>query len=339
MPTLDKYKSLITQYQIKKFNSSENIMNDKEALLASKKLINSARAIEENIVLKFPEEYLIFIEAGGLRHFESKFFQIFLYDERDIVEFNRGDSSYPELQNYLLFGQDDGSYSYFFDVHNNLEKGVNAIYRIDRGLLSKEYFLFVAQDFLDFFQKLLNNETLSTEYCFKQIDSFIKSPSAYNRIKSTISEETIQELNYYRSIFKKLDGHDLGYNMNDEDFTILDEIEKSNSYSISLDYKVFLSEFRGGTYWSKSLFIDFYADDGLFDKNLNESNKTDIKHKDFFIFATTDSHQEIYFDPNNKIGHGRNAVYITSLTSQDLSKGVLLAESLRALFEKLANDK
>ncbi len=339
MISIDECKLLITNYyQSTKANISDNARDDTQALTRSTNFINSIKKIEQSVGLKFPKDYLSFIEAGGLRHFENEGFQIYLYDDKDIIEFNRGDSSYPNLQSYLLFGQDEGSYSYFFDTNNLLGKGKDAVYRIDRGLLSKEYFIFLSKDFISFFHKMIDNEDLSSEYIFKLIHTFTKNQSTYKQIKDKFNMDTIQEIDNFKSLFTKLDGYDLGYNMNDEDFTILDEIETRNRYSITFDYKVFLSEFRGGTYWSKKLLIDFYADDGLSDKNITDNEKNEDKHADFFIFASTDKQQELYFDPKNELGHGPNAVYITSLTSQDLSKGIFFADNLHILFQKLVND-
>jgi hypothetical protein len=132
----------------------------------SASFLNNLSDIERKLGLKFPSQYAEFIKADGLSGYTNDKFELYLYDEQDIDEFNIGDSRFEEMKEYLLFGQDGGSNTYFFDPDNILNMGNEAVYRVARSAVDKSAFTLLANDFKEFFNLMIANKELNEEYTF-----------------------------------------------------------------------------------------------------------------------------------------------------------------------------
>lgn len=342
------FKLILEQYYNMNQRTKDELLKYKiEAERNSQLFINNLLAIEKKLGMHFPDKYIELISNNGLSGFENTHFQIYLYDEKDIYEFNLGESSIDEMRDYLCFGQDGGSYTYFFDPNNILQNGKDAVYRIDRGVLRKEYFNLIADDIFDLFDLLVSDKEVNDQYLSKKKDNLNhihnKDRENANIILERLSKsrnEKIEEMikNIY-STLPLLSGYDLGHNFDNEEFYILKDIETHNNYKIPIEYQHFLFEFRGGGYWTDNRILEFYVIDALKEFNLENACKIKEFSKNFLIIGSTDDHRLLFIDPTNTLGNGTDIIYSIHRKAKNSSEAILLASNIIELFRNLADNK
>ena len=341
------YKSLIDQYyNLNEKTKEEKSHYEKAALLESQAFISNIIEIQNKLGKKFPHEYVDFISSGGLTGFENDYFQIYLYNEKDLYEFNIGESSYEEMKDFICFGQDGGSYTYFFDPTNKLDNGTEAVYRVSRSTLGKEYFIFLSKDFKSLFSSLLKNQQLNSDYLKKKIQSSEndklseqnKGLEILNTIRQSSSQnQKIQiELDKVISIISNLPDYEYGYNMTDEDFYIIEKIQNEYSTQLPNFYLCLLDKLRGGSYSSVFFWFQLYDRGGLEAYNFDEKKEI---FKDFIIIGTDIKMNPLFIDPKKLLSINNEAIYYIEKKARKITDATKIANNFLELFNLLLSDQ
>jgi hypothetical protein len=367
MTETEVFKQMITKY----FNQNERTGKEKKEYEkfnpeSSIKLVESIPAIQKKLGYTFPDQYVNFLKAEGLGSYLNDCGEdLFIYNENDLYEFNytphnHGESAFEELQGYLLFGQDGGECSYFFDPSNLLGFGTDAVYRIDRDVLEKEYFELLAKDFKEFFSFFIENKELPTtrpfytepeeppkgkgEAIVQRIQQEAqKEPDVYKKLQSDMNQIK-SYLEFIDSKYTNMDsdyGYEYGYNMNDKDFYIINELEVHFDRKLPIEYLYLLNMLRGGYYRSPNLFLEFSAYDGLEFYNL--SKKANKKLSKQLVFANIPLLNGIsylvFLDMNNILGNGSSAIYMLPDEAKKLTEASFIAKDFVDLFRLIAENQ
>lgn len=149
----DSYKKLLSELREEHYE-----LSDEED---GKELLVSIDSLQKQLGFTFPESYIAFLGAIGPGAFENGLFEIYLYDYQDLILFNIGEDRFPELEDYIVFAQDGGSYLYIFDKKNKLQKGNEAVFRVSMTALDDDYIIYLAKDFFHLFELFVHEKKLN----------------------------------------------------------------------------------------------------------------------------------------------------------------------------------
>ena len=367
MTETEVFKQMITKY----FDQNERTRKEKKEYEkfnpeSSIELVEKLPVIQKKLGYTFPEQYVNFLQAGGLGSYLNDLGEdLFIYNENDLYEFNytphnHGESAFEELQGYLLFGQDGGECSYFFDPSNLLGYGTDAVYRIDRDVLEKEDFELLAKGFKEFFSFFIENKELPTTRPFytepeehpkdegeavvqRILHEAQKEPDVYKKIQDDMKQIKTY-LDFIDSKCTGIDsdyGYEHGYNMDNKKFYIINKLETYFGYSLPIAYLYLLITLRGGYYKSPNLYIEFAAAAGLEYYNLHKKNNKKLSKQ--LVFANIPSLNSIsylvFLDMNNLIGSSSSAIYMIPEKSKKLTDACYIAKDFVDLFRLIAENK
>ena len=120
-----------------------------------KDTLQAINEIENQLKIAISEQYKDFLKAeiGNYIYNPNSIDEFRAYDATELFSYNSigdniGYNSIEELSNFLIVGQDEGEYSYFFDVHNTLNHGTDTFWRVNRSSCSN--FEIVGNTFIDY---------------------------------------------------------------------------------------------------------------------------------------------------------------------------------------------
>lgn len=359
MKTAEQFKELLARYCQRDEETKdeyEDFISEKSEV-SMKRLFESLPSVEEKFKLKLPDEYKAFVEAAYSWGMWGKSNEFNIYNEQDIYEFNyigshQGRSSFEELKDYFMFGQDTGEKSYFFDPFNKLGYGIDAVWRIDRCTCNKRDFELVAKDFYELAEKFCNEEDEHYEQPFENergvqdgisINQFLadnveSNPALMEKINMT--QEKIAE---YFKILKSKDSMARVkriWNADSENEVHLNVSETKNFppivFYLVVKYNYLFNFGRHS--------IITQSGESLLEENYGRYAMKILK--DMFVFATVnksilskdiDAFLDYFFiDTNDKLGNGSEAVYIICTKSKRLEEACHVAKDIVDLFRIFA---
>lgn len=105
-----------------------------------------------------PDEFIELLTSTESMDITGKEEVIHFMSLKDLNLINDDNTELPFL---FFFGDDRGSDFYAFDTQNKWGYGKNAIYRIARGAISKEYSIYLSADLFEFIDKICKGEDFS----------------------------------------------------------------------------------------------------------------------------------------------------------------------------------
>ena len=357
MKTAKQFKEIIKQYYNRDEQTREQYEDFKSQYSYSnlKKIFDSLPEIEKKFKIKLPQDYKTFIEADSAWFMNGEIQQFGIYDKKGIYELNyigshKGSSSFEELKDFYLFGQDYGEQSYFFDPFNKLGYGIDAVWRVNRCSLDKRDFELVAKDFYELVDK----------FCKKEDDNYItpfkNEKSIYDG--SVISDFLIQKVETNPVLVEKIkkmqekieDYFSLMKNTRARIKKIrYFSIDEERNFRLPTTYNLPLEVLyiiQKSFYFVaiKDFIITSLCDESLIERNYGKYSLEILK--DMFVFASSDSSRFVskninamdYFfvDPSNILGKGSDAVYIICNKSKKLEEACYVAKDIVDLFRIFA---
>jgi hypothetical protein len=372
MTQTEMFKQMIAKY----FEQDERTLEEKKEYdkfnpESSVELVRKLPAIQKKLGCTFPDLYVNFLQAGGLSSYlNDRGYDLFIYNEQDLYEFNytthhHGESAFEEMEGYLLFGQDGGECSYFFDPTNILGYGADAVYRIDRAVLERKAFELLAKDFKEFFSIFVENKELphtrpfyvkpeeppkgEGEAVVQRIQQDAqRNPAGYKKLQADM-KQIKSYLAFIDSKCTDIDSdysYECGYNMSDKDFYIVNKLEAHFNRVLPIEYLYLLNTLRGGFYQSPNIFFHFNNDLELTIYNLDPKANKQIK--DMLVFGYVPSHLRlssdnvfdfVFLDMNNRLGNGPSAIYMLPDKAKKLSEASYIAKDFVDLFRLIAENE
>lgn len=360
MKTIDQFKKIIEHYYNRDEHTKEQYKDFKNQYSISnlKSFFDSLPEIEEKLRIRLPQDYKTFIEADSAWFINGEMQQLGIYDEKGIYELNhigsyKGDSSFEELKDFYLFGQDYGEQSYFFDPFNKLGYGTDAVWRVNRGSLDKRDFELVANDFYELVEKFCKKEDGNCITPFKNenyisdgfvIRDFLIQKVEANPILMKKIKEMQEKIEGYFSLIKNARARIKKIRYFD-----INEEKKYRLPSISNLPLEILYIIQRSLYFitTKDYITTSLCDESLIERNYGKYSLSILK--DMFVFATCDSSHFVdkninamdYFfvDPSNILGKGSDAVYIICNRSKELDEACYVAKDIVDFFRIFVEDK
>lgn len=355
MNNVDKFKEIFQKYYKRDVITLKQQKDmDTNSLKKLKEHFNSISRMERKLHIKIPELYKSFIESESGWYIKGDKEEINLYNETEIYEFNyigefKGASSFEELKDLFVIGQDNGEYWYFMDPLNKLGYGKESVWKVDCSSCTKSNFELIADNFLK----------LADKYCNKD-DSIISKPFSNENIQPQgySIDDVINKylgknknfLNIENDIYIKIEKYfDL---MKEKNITC--RIKKyynssgdKSQYIIptlkNLSYEILylIQNFRFSIY--SDVIFDTMCNEEFIDKNYGKDSLHILK--DMFVFASTNksifcsekenSSDYFFVDPQNQLGKGPDAIYVICNKSKDLEEAYYVAKDIVDLFKML----
>ena len=152
---------------------NEFFENQEFYLKLLKTTLQAINEIEEKLCITVSEQYKDFLKAeiGNYIYNPDSSDEFRAYDAKELFSFNYigkniGYNAIEELSDFLIVGQDNGEYSYFFDVHNTLNYGTDTFWRVNRSSCSN--FEIVGNTFIDFLIEVSARKKINAITPFKQ---------------------------------------------------------------------------------------------------------------------------------------------------------------------------
>ncbi len=362
MTSVEKYKKIAKIY----YNRDDKTKKEKENFISQngeKSMLlffNAMNKIEEKLGVKFPVLYKDFIQSACIWILSGEKNYFCCYDEESIYEFNdigenKGYSSWKELNNYLVIGQDQGESSYFSDPKNLLGFGTEAVWKVNRTSLGNgnEFFELVGKDFFEFFENCVNKKDVFEKFPFmKKVqisninDKYIDHLKEKVYIKGSIekTETAIKQINEYISKLK-VNGSRIGiskYRM--IHFDCLKKLELKNKQIFPYELFYILLKIGYVSYCTSN--IKFAPINATQLELFNYGKKSIKSLKNMIIFSynekslfmdSTDTIWDLFFiDFTNQIGNGSDAIYMICQKSKKIEEACYVAKDIVDLFRIFA---
>ena len=359
MNTPEQFKQILARYYRRdertKAEHEDFIRENSEASM--KKLFESLPSVERKFSLQLPDGYKAFVESAcswGLWG-ESNDFRI--YDEEELYEFNhigahKGRSSFEELKDYFMFGQDTGEKSYFLDPFGRLGFGTEAVWRIDRCSCDKRDFELVAKDFHELVEKFCDKEDgdFARPFENERPESkgiIIKELLAKNVENDSRLIEKIDEMQdkieQYFSLMKNKNIRGKIRRIRHSDIDEQKNFRLPATIGLPMEILYLIQNFFY-IVSTDDFIIASLCDESLVEKNYGKYSLHILK--DMFVFAfsnasrfagrTINAMDYFFVDPTNRLGNGPEAVYIIYTKSKTLEEACLVAKDIVDLFRLLA---
>ncbi|MCG8570375.1 MAG: SMI1/KNR4 family protein [Spirochaetes bacterium] len=292
--------------------------------------------LQRELNFTFPESFIVFVKTIGLGYFRNNHSdEIVTYSYKDLILFNIGEDRFPELEDYIVFGQDEGSYLYLFDPRNKLQKGKNAIFRNTMDGLTDEDMEFLAKDMSEFFALLANDKKLNRKRLKDEegFDNSLKYDGSSAEIEMTphLADQMEQIQKYIDSMDKKK------YRISEKKQALdyIQTLEEQHEIKYPASYLAVLKNYQAGSFGNDHLRIIFLDRDSLFEYNVKKRKPL---FKKFIVIAMTTKSEHIFLDPQDKLGKGENAIFRIKVNAKKIDQAFYLAKDFAALFEMLANN-
>lgn len=359
MATVEQFKELINRYYQRDDDTKEQYEEFKSQYSYSnlKSTFESLPEIEKKFKITLPQDYKNFIEADSAWYMNGETQQFGVYDKKNIYELNwigkhKGHSSFEELKDFYVFGQDYGEITYFLDPLNKLGYGIDAVWRVNRCSRDKRSFEFVAKDFYELIEKFCNNEDGSYERPFENekliVDGFVIEDILKNNVENNsdylriIGNWQTQIEIYIKQIEKKdifCQIQPITYSDVEESKTYIIPFKKNIPFKILYlvqknMYSIFFQEEIFTTVCDEDLIIKNYGKQSI--KQLKEMFVFASSNSSRFVSKNTNAMDYFFVDPTNLLGRGSDAVYIICNKSKKLEEACYVAKDIVNLFRIFA---
>jgi hypothetical protein len=319
-----------------------------EGAAEAARILSNMEELEALTGKRFPQAYKEYLTHIGCCGFIVGECELGLYGYRDLLAFNIGKERYEEMRDYLIFGEDAGSDSWFFDCGNKMGMGSGAVFIVDRGYLEEDGFVYRGKDFKEAIERLATETELKHEYFLKKVPPTEEETGRrealarqfLERIEADLSVDAaageiardVERIKRYRDLIYEVHTSML---IMDEGFADLWELEKGLSIKLPLSYLVLLKELRGGSYNSRKYMFSLSRTADLLRFNIGKHKKK-ILEKHLVIGMTYDG--KIFMDVDNNLGKGQEALFYIEFDAEEVGDAVFLARDFVDLFRMLAED-
>ena len=152
---------------------NEFFENQEFYLKLLKTTLQAINEIEEKLCITVSEQYKDFLKAeiGNYIYNPDSTDEFRAYDAQELFSFNYigddvGYNAIEELKDFLIVGQDNGEYSYFFDIQNTLNHGTDTFWRVNRSSYSN--FEIAGNSFIDFLTEVSARRKIKKIIPFEQ---------------------------------------------------------------------------------------------------------------------------------------------------------------------------
>lgn len=362
MNNIEKIKNAFTSFY--NFNDdTREIMNEfyenqESYLKLLKNTLQAINEIENKLKITVSEQYKDFLKAeiGNYIYNPGSIDEFRAYDAQELCSFNYigdnvGYNAIEELSDFLIVGQDNGEYSYFFDVHNTLNHGTDTFWRVNRSSCTD--YEIVGNTFIDFLTEVSAGKKINAINPFQQKEeknpenikeAFIKKISnqlAKDKLQSI--DENIKTINEYLAMIRQKDDLFCVSEYWDEhiqSFMNLSNVIKESFPNFSALILVSIADI---SFSLSNISFELLLGEKLESFNIGKKAKKYLK--DMFVFAYSDSRflevngsyfDYFFIDTQNKLGNGPESIYIISEKSKKLEEACYVAKDIVDLFRIFA---
>lgn len=323
-----------------------------------KTTLQAINEIEKQMDITVSEQYKDFLKAeiGNYIYNPDSSDEFRAYDAKELFSFNYigkniGYNAIEELSDFLIVGQDNGEYSYFFDVHNTLNYGTDTFWRVNRSSCSN--FEIVGNTFIDFLIEVSARKKINAITPFKQEKEIIPEGiektfiiDLSKQISKKQFESSFDNIEKIKGYFSEIEKKDKFFCLSDYwDVHISSLIKLKQIMNSSFPYNTvyLLLNLRNVSFFLSNIRFEMLLDEQL--ENYNIGKKAKKYLKDMFVFAYSDSRflevngsyfDHFFVDTTNKLGKGAEAIYIISEKSKKLEEACYVAKDIVDLFRIFA---
>ena len=333
--------------------------NQESYLKLLKNTLQVINEIENKLKITVSEQYKDFLKAeiGNYIYNPGSIDEFRAYDAQELFSFNYigdnvGNNAIEELSDFLIVGQDNGEYSYFFDVHNTLNHGTDTFWRVNRSSCTD--YEIVGNTFIDFLTEVSAGKKINAIIPFQQEkeiipenikEDFIKKISnqlAKDKLQSI--DENIKTINEYLAMIRQKDDLFCVSEYWDEhiqSFMNLSNVIKESFPNYSALILVSIADV---SFSLSNISFELLLGEKLESFNIGKKAKKYLK--DMFVFSFNSqslfgdfngSYFDYFFiDTQNKLGNGAESIYIISEKSKKLEEACYVAKDIVDLFRIFA---
>ena len=333
--------------------------NQESYLKLLKNTLQVINEIENKLKITVSEQYKDFLKAeiGNYIYNPGSIDEFRAYDAQELFSFyyigdNVGNNAIEELSDFLIVGQDNGEYSYFFDVHNTLNHGTDTFWRVNRSSCTD--YEIVGNTFIDFLTEVSAGKKINAIIPFQQEkeiipenikEDFIKKISnqlAKDKLQSI--DENIKTINEYLAMIRQKDDLFCVSEYWDEhiqSFMNLSNVIKESFPNYSALILVSIADV---SFSLSNISFELLLGEKLESFNIGKKAKKYLK--DMFVFSFNSqslfgdfngSYLDYFFiDKQNKLGNGAESIYIISEKSKKLEQACYVAKDIVDLFRIFA---
>lgn len=337
---------------------NEFFENQEFYLKLLKTTLQAINEIEEKLCITVSEQYKDFLKAeiGNYIYNPDSTDEFRAYDAQELFSFNYigddvGYNAIEELKDFLIVGQDNGEYSYFFDIQNTLNHGTDTFWRVNRSSCSN--FEIAGNSFIDFLTEVSARRKIKKIIPFEQKKADIPENIKeifIEKLSSQLSKDKLQSINEnistiknFFSIIRQKDDLFCLSEYWDEHIQSLMNIFYLMNESFPNAFVLVLVNIGDVSFSLPNISFELLLGEKLEAFNIGKKAKKYLK--DMFVFAYSDSRfleingsyfDYFFIDTLNKLGNGAEAIYIISEKSKKLEEACYVAKDIVDLFRIFA---
>ena len=338
---------------------NEFFENQEFYLKLLKTTLQAINEIEEKLCITVSEQYKDFLKAeiGNYIYNPDSTDEFRAYDAQELFSFNYigddvGYNAIEELKDFLIVGQDNGEYSYFFDVQNTLNHGTDTFWRVNRSSCSN--FEIAGNSFIDFLTEVSARRKIKKIIPLEQkkadIPENIKEV-LIEKLSGQLSKDKLQSINEniitiknFFSIIRQKDDLFCLSEYWDEHIQSLMNIFHLMNESFPNAFVLVLVNIGDVSFSLPNISFELLLGEKLEAFNIGKKAKKYLKDMFVFSFNSNSLFLEIngsyfdyfFIDTLNKLGNGAEAIYIISEKSKKLEEACYVAKDIVDLFRIFA---
>ena len=146
----------------------------------------------------------------------------------------------------------------------------------------------------------------------------------------------MENLEQIKSYIQMLDENECEVGTIRGEINYFEEIEKKLNLQFPEIYKRFIGDIKGGFFPNDFFDIHIYGKEALWDHNIINGEP---HLRGYLIFALTTDSEYVFFDVNNTLDHGKDALFRIASEAKKIHEAKFLARNFTALFQLLANNQ
>lgn len=338
---------------------NEFFENQEFYLKLLKTTLQAINEIEEKLCITVSEQYKDFLKAeiGNYIYNPDSTDEFRAYDAQELFSFNYigddvGYNAIEELKDFLIVGQDNGEYSYFFDIQNTLNHGTDTFWRVNRSSCSN--FEIAGNSFIDFLTEVSARRKIKKIIPFEQKKADIPENIKeifIEKLSSQLSKDKLQSINEnistiknFFSIIRQKDDLFCLSEYWDEHIQSLMNIFYLMNESFPNAFVLVLVNIGDVSFSLPNISFELLLGEKLEAFNIRKKAKKYLKDMFVFSFNSNSLFLEIngsyfdyfFIDTLNKLGNGAEAIYIISEKSKKLEEACYVAKDIVDLFRIFA---
>ena len=338
---------------------NEFFENQEFYLKLLKTTLQAINEIEEKLCITVSEQYKDFLKAeiGNYIYNPDSTDEFRAYDAQELFSFNYigddvGYNAIEELKDFLIVGQDNGEYSYFFDIQNTLNHGTDTFWRVNRSSCSN--FEIAGNSFIDFLTEVSARRKIKKIIPFEQKKADIPENIKeifIEKLSSQLSKDKLQSINEnistiknFFSIIRQKDDLFCLSEYWDEHIQSLMNIFYLMNESFPNAFVLVLVNIGDVSFSLPNISFELLLGEKLEAFNIGKKAKKYLKDMFVFSFNSNSLFLEIngsyfdyfFIDTLNKLGNGAEAIYIISENSKKLEEACYVAKDIVNLFRIFA---